>query len=66
MGLLEDLGIGFASLLGLKEKSIKENGGKIITQYATLEDVIEHLKGFVPKADPKLKTPIQKKPLRPN
>lgn len=32
MGLLEDLGIGFASLLGLKEKSIKENGGKIITQ----------------------------------
>ena len=55
MGLLDDLGIGVASLLGLKEKSIKENGRKIITQYATLEDVIEHLKGFVPKADPKLK-----------
>lgn len=61
MGLLEDLGIGFASLLGLKQKSIEENGGKIITQYATLEDVIDHLKGFVPKADPKLKNSYTEK-----
>ena len=55
MGLLDEIGIGVASLLGLKQKSINENGGKIITQYATLEDVIEHLMGFVPKADIKLK-----------
>lgn len=55
MGLLDELGIGVASLLGFKQKSINENGGKIITQYTTLDDVIENLKGFVPNADPKLK-----------
>lgn len=49
MGILEELGIG-------KNKSIRDHGGKIITKYANIDDVIEHLKKFVPKADPKLKS----------
>jgi len=55
MGLLDDLVDGIDLLLGAKNRSIKEHGGKIITKYADIDDVIEHLKKFVPKADPKLK-----------
>ena len=56
MGLLDDLGSALDELLGGKNKSIKDHGGKIITKYANVDDVIEHLKKFVPKADPKLKS----------
>lgn len=56
MGLLDELGLALDVLLGGKKDSIKEHGGKIITKYADINDVIEHLKKFVPKADPKLKT----------
>lgn len=56
MGLLDDLGSVLDELLGGKNKSIKEHGGKIITKYANVDDVIEHLKKFVPTADPKLKS----------
>lgn len=56
MGLLDDLGSAIDELLGGKNKSIKDHGGKIITKYANVDDVIEHLKKFVPKADPKLKS----------
>lgn len=55
MGLLDSLIDDIDLLLGGKEKSIKEHGGKIITKYVNIDDVIEHLKKFVPKADPKLK-----------
>lgn len=55
MGLLEEIGDTIDLLLGGKNKSIKDHGGKIITKYADIDDVIEHLKKFVPKADPKLK-----------
>lgn len=55
MGLLDELVDGIDLLLGGKEKSIKEHGGKIITKYADIDDVIERLKKFVPLADPKLK-----------
>lgn len=56
MGLLDDLVDGIDLLLGGKSKSIKDHGGKIITKYANVDDVIEHLKKFVPKADPKQKS----------
>lgn len=56
MGLLDDLVDGIDLFLGGKNKSIKDHGGKIITKYANVDDVIEHLKKFVPKADPKLKS----------
>lgn len=55
MGLLDELVDDIDLLLGGKNRSIKEHGGKIITKYANIDDVIEHLKKFVPKADPKLK-----------
>lgn len=56
MGLLDDLVDGIDLLLGGKSKSIKEHGGKIVTKYADIDDVIAHLKKFVPKADSKLKS----------
>lgn len=55
MGLLDELVDDIDLLLGGKNRSIKEHGGKIITKYANIDDVIEHLKKFVPKVDPKLK-----------
>lgn len=55
MGILEEIGDSIDLLLGGKNRSIKEHGGKIITKYANVDDVIEHLKKFVPKADSKLK-----------
>ncbi|MCR5659697.1 MAG: hypothetical protein K6G25_10300 [Bacteroidales bacterium] len=39
----------------LKEKSTKENGGKIASKYATFDDVKNHLECFIPKTDSKLK-----------
>lgn len=56
MGLLDDLVDGIDLLLGGKSKSIKDHGGKIVTKYADIDDVIAHLKKFVPKADSKLKS----------
>lgn len=53
------LAIGIAAIaivwMLLKKSSTKENGGKISSKYATFDDVTEHMKGFVPKKDPKLK-----------
>lgn len=55
MGILEEIGDAIDLLLGGKNRSIKDNGGKIVTRYADIDDVISHLKKFVPNSDPKLK-----------
>lgn len=48
-------GVLFLAWSFLKKKNTDENGGKIASKYATLNDVKAHLEGFVPKTDPKLK-----------
>lgn len=59
MSFLLGLGLGAAAIAALfggdKKKSIEEHGGKIINKYATIDDVVAHLKEFVPKPDKKLK-----------
>ena len=49
------VGVLFLAWSFLKKKNIDENGGKISSKYATFDDVTGHLKGFVPKIDPRLK-----------
>lgn len=55
LGLGIGAGIVAALFGGDKKRSIEEHGGKIINKYATIDDVVEHLKSFVPKSDKKLK-----------